>query len=255
MPKKNNTNELTEYEMDILIKKETTVGIVLLAVFIFLLIIYILLISFTVTNVYVEGNEHYTAAQIRRMVENSWYGDNSLFLAIKYRNKDITGIPFIEKMDVNVVNRNTIKIMVYEKTLAGYVEYLGDYIYFDKDGVVVESSKVRSSGIPLVTGLTFDHFVMYEQLPVENPDVFQTVLDVTQLLKKYEITPDRIYFNDKEQMTLYFDNIRVGLGETKLLEEKIQRLDAILPSLEGKSGYLEMSTYDNGNDNFTFTND
>ena len=43
------------------------------------------------------------------------------------------GVPFVEKMDVSVVDPHTIKIEVYEKALAGYVEYLGHYMYFDKD--------------------------------------------------------------------------------------------------------------------------
>lgn len=220
-----------------------------------LLTVYIILLTFTVTNVYVEGNEHYDAAEIRRIVENSWFGDNSIFLSLKYRNRSITDVPFIEKMDVDVVNRNTVRITVYEKKLAGYVDYLGCYEYFDKDGVIVESSNIRTEGVPLVTGLTFDHFIMYETLPVQDPSVFQLVLNITNLLNKYNIITDKIYFDKNKKVTLYFDNVRVGLGSEKLLEEKIQRLDAILPQIIDKSGYLEMGNYDNGNENFTFTSD
>lgn len=221
----------------------------------FLFIIYVVLIEYTVTNVYVEGNEHYDAAEIRKIVENNWFGDNSLFLSLKYKDRSITNVPFVEKMDVDVINRNTIRITVYEKKMAGYVEYLGHYEYFDKDGVVVESSNIRTEGVPLVTGLTFDHFVMYEPLPVADPSVFQLVLNITNLLNKYNITTDKIYFDKNKEVTLYFGDIRVGLGSDMLLEEKIQRLDAILPNLEGKKGYLEMGSYDKGNEDFTFTND
>ena len=42
-------------------------------VFALVVTVYIVLLSFTVTNVYVEGNQHYDAAEIRRIVENSWY--------------------------------------------------------------------------------------------------------------------------------------------------------------------------------------
>lgn len=224
-------------------------------VLVVLFAMYIILLEFTVTNVYVEGNEHYDASEIRKIVENSWFGDNSLFLSIKYKNRSITDVPFVEKMDVDVVDRNTIKITVYEKKMAGYVEYLGCYEYFDKDGVVVESSNIRTDGIPLVTGLTFDHFVMYEPLPVEDDSVFQLVLNITNLLKKYNISTDKIYFDKNKKVTLYFGGIRVGLGSDALLEEKIQRLDAILPELQGKQGYLEMGSYDKGNENFTFTSD
>ena len=63
-------------------------------------------------------------------------------------------------MDVNILTPNTIRISVYEKALAGYVEYLGRYMYFDRDGTVVESSSERTRGIPQVTGLRFDYVVV-----------------------------------------------------------------------------------------------
>lgn len=224
-------------------------GVVLLLCFGF----WLLLDSFQVTNVYVEGNEHYTSEEIRRMVETGRYGDNSLYLSLKYRNKHITDIPFIEMMDVDVVDRNTIHITVYEKTLAGYVEYLDNYMYFDKDGVIVECASVQTVGIPLVTGLSFDHMVMYEQLPVENEEIFQTILNVTQMLNKYDIAADKLHFNEKYEMMLYFGGVRVDLGSIDLLEEKIQRLAAILPLIEDRSGVVHMENYQSGDGDITMT--
>ncbi len=249
------SDEDRAYELDRRIHNLTVAGFIELVICLILLGIYHVLMVYTVRNVYVEGNAHYSAAEIRKFVETGWFYDNSFFLSLKYRNKSITDIPFVEKMDVDVVDKNTIKITVYEKTLAGYVEYLGTYVYFDKDGIVVESSKVKTDSIPLVTGLKFDHFVTYEPLPVDDPGVFQIVLNVTQLLGKYGIVCDRIYFNDNGDMTLYFGDIRVKMGDTDLLEEKVQRLDAILPQLDDMKGMLDMSSYDEGKENFTFTKD
>lgn len=80
--------------------------------------------NYTVTNVYVEGNVHYSNEEIMDMVMSGRYGNNSLILSLKYRDKSIEGIPFVEKMDVSVLDPHTVKIEVYEKALAGYVEYL-----------------------------------------------------------------------------------------------------------------------------------
>ena len=231
------------------------IGIIAGVIFILLFAAEYILEKYTVSNVIVEGNQHYSAAEIRSMVEKGKFGDNTIYLSLKYKNKSITDIPFIQKMDVSVVDRNTVKISVYEKKMAGFVEYIGSYLYFDKDGIVVESSNVKTAGIPMVSGLSFDHFVMYEQLPVDDVAVFQTVLDVTQLLNKYDISAERIYFDKNNEMTLFFGEVRVGMGEMNLLEEKVQRLTGILPSLVGEKGYLEMSTYDSGKEDFTFTKD
>lgn len=229
--------------------------VVLSVITIILSVAYYLLVNYKIENVYVTGNQHYTAEQIKDIVEKGRYGDNSIVVSLKYSDKSVTGIPFVEKMDVDVVDKNTIKITVYEKTLAGYVEYLGKYMYFDKDGVIVESSDMKTEGIPLVTGLSFDHFVMYEVLPVEDETIFQNILNITQMLNKYGIEPDKIHFDEKNRMKLYFDNVRVDIGDDSLLEEKIQRIDAIIPQLEGASGILQMSNYSEDSQNITFIKD
>ena len=100
-------------------------------------VVYFLLIHYEVRNVVVEGNKHYSSKEIQDMVMTGYLGDNSLYLSMKYKNKEISDIPFIETMDIIVTSNDTIKIMVYEKSLAGFVEYLGRYMYFDNDGVVI----------------------------------------------------------------------------------------------------------------------
>ena len=104
--------------------------------------------NYTVTTVYVEGNLHYTNEEIMEMVMDGRYGNNSIFLSLKYRDKGVDNIPFIQTMDVSVEARDTIRIKVYEKAVAGYVAYLGRYIYFDKDGIVVETAEEKTLGIP-----------------------------------------------------------------------------------------------------------
>lgn len=207
---------------------------------------------YQVTTVYVEGNIHYTNEEIMDMVMEGRLGDNSLYLALKYKNKGVDNVPFVQTMDVEILAPDTIKIIVYEKAIAGYIEHLGRYMYFDKDGIVVESSKERTSGVPQVTGLTFSHVVMYEKLPVENPEVFEDILDITQLMNKYEIQADKIRFDSTMHKTLYFGQARVSLGSNDNIGEKIMKLKAILPELEGKKGLLRMDNYSEEMQNITF---
>lgn len=242
-------------DYDRIIRVQIPLVIVLSVIFALVLTVYILLQTFQIKNVEVTGNKHYTEEQIKALVMRGRFGDNSLYLSLKYSDKSITDIPFIQTMDVEVVDRNSIKISVYEKKLAGYVEYLGKYMYFDRDGVVVETSSIKTAGVPMVAGLTFDHFVKDEPLPVENEKVFNIILNITQMLNKYDIETDRIYFDSDYNMTLYFDKVRVRLGDTNLLEEKMQMLKSILPQLEGEKGLLDFTTYDSGSQNITFTRD
>ncbi len=217
--------------------------------------VFLVLGRYTIKTIIVEGNVHYSNDEIVEIVIENGLDHNSLYLSLKYRNKDISGIPFVEKMSVSILSPDTIKITVYEKSVAGYVEYLGKYMYFDKDGIIVETSDARTEGIPQITGLNFDYVILHERLPVGNEAIFQAILDITQLLAKYEISTDKIYFDQNEEMTLYFENIRVRLGDASNIDDKIVRLKAILPQLEGETGVLRMENYDESTKNITFNKD
>ncbi|MCM1100836.1 MAG: FtsQ-type POTRA domain-containing protein [Clostridium sp.] len=208
----------------------------------------------TVRTVFVEGNVHYSEEEIKALVMDGVFGNNSLYLSMKYKNRGIEDVPFLDAMDVNILSPDTIRITVYEKALAGYVKCMGTYVYFDKDGYAVESSTIRTAGVPQVTGLDFDHMVLGQPLPVEEEyrEVFGTILDITKLLNKYELTADRIFFHSDSEITVYFGEVKVALGdETDRLEDKIVRLSRMLPGLSGRKGTLQMETYNEKGD-YTF---
>ena len=211
--------------------------------------------NYTVTTVYVEGNVHYTNEEIMEMVMGGRFGHNSLYLSMKYKDKGMEDIPFIQAMDVTIEAKDTIHITVYEKALAGYVSYLGQYIYFDKDGIVVETSTEKTAGIPQVTGLKFDHVILHEPLPVEKPEIFDEVLNITQQLERYSMTADRIYFDSDYKITLVFGEAKVALGSDVYTDEKIMKLQYILPSLLGKKGTLDMREYSEDSRSYTFEQD
>ncbi len=202
---------------------------------------------FKVESVTIEGNRHYSNEEICDMVLGDRFGQNSIYLSLKYKNKDIDDIPFIETMNVDIMSPSAIKITVYEKAVAGYVEYMGKYFYFDKDGTVIESSSTRTAGIPQVLGLDFDHIVLYDKLPVDSDEVFKQILEMTHLLEKYGIDMEKIYFDKDCNMTLYFSDARIKIGDFSYIDEKIIRLKDILPQLEGKKGVLRLDNY-NGTD-------
>lgn len=211
--------------------------------------------TYTIRTVYVEGNSHYTDQEIIDRVMTGRWGHNSLYLNFRYRHREIEDIPFVSALEVKIVTPDTVRITVYEKSLAGYVSYLGRYMYFDKDGTVVESSQEQTQGIPLVTGLAFDHVVKYEKLPIKNAKVFAEILDITQALTKYSLKADRIYFDEDSKVTLYFGEVRVKIGDDSNIDEKLSQMQAILPKLEGKRGVLQLEEYTSDTKTVTFQSD
>ena len=193
---------------------------------------------YTVRTVYVEGNVHYTEDEIMEIVMSGPLGDNSLYLSLKYRDRGIQDIPFVDVMNVSILAPDTT------------------YMYFDKDGYVVESSGIRTQGIPQITGLSFNHVVLGEQLPVEDPQVFSRIMDLTKLLNKYSLAADKIYLHSSGDITIYFGQIKVSMGsDNSHIEDKLQLLPDFLEKLQGKSGTLQMENYEEGKGKFTFKPD
>ncbi len=213
------------------------------------------LTTYTIHTVTVEGSTHYTDEEIEEIVFQNPLDNISLILSWKYRNQNIRNVAFIESIEVTVVGNDSVKIQVYEKSLAGYMEYLGQYVYFDKDGTVVEVSSQVTNGIPLVTGLKFDSVVLGETLPVENSEVFQYILELTNLINKYELTVDKIYFSPDSEMTLYIGDVMVSLGDSSLLTEKMMKLRDMYAQLDGLSGTLHLESYTSDSSVITFTRD
>lgn len=224
----------------------------LIVILIIVVILTFFLDKYKVTKVKVTGNEHYTEEQIKEMVMTGGLSNNSVYLSLKYKDKEISGIPFIESMSVEVLSPDSILITVYEKALAGCVEYLGNYMYFDRKGIVVESSTEMTKGIPHVTGLKYGYVVLYKELPVENDEIFQNILNITQLFDKYELAADRMHFDKKLNVTLYFEEVKVSLGSNESIDEKIMQISHILPELSGKKGELHMENFKSGTENITF---
>ncbi len=226
--------------------------IVLVSAGILLLGVLALYQFFTITEVKVEGNERYSEEEIKKIVMNHKYDYNTLYFWWRIKNQEIEDIPFIDTIEVSILNRNKVKIKVYEKDIVGYVRHLGYNLYFDKEGIVVESSSEQIEGIPRIKGITFDNVELYKKLPVEDEDVFKKILSLTKLLAKYEITPDSINFSKSLSVTLSFQDANVLLGTDIENDEKIVKLKQLLPDLEGMKGTLHLENYDEDMKNITF---
>ncbi len=226
--------------------------IVLIIAGIFLLGVLALCHFFTITEVEVEGNDRYSEEEIKEMVMNHKYDYNTLYFWWRMKKEEIKDIPFIDTVEVSILSRNKVKIKVYEKDIVGYVRHLGYNLYFDKEGIVVESSSEQIEGIPRIKGIAFDNVELYKKLPVEEDDVFKKILSLTKILAKYEITPDSINFSKNLSVTLSFEDANVLLGKDIENDEKIVKLKQLLPDLQGMKGTLHLENYDEDTKNITF---
>ena len=156
-------------------------------------------------------------------------------------------IPFVEKYEIDYVDRQTAKVLVHEKRVTGCVIIMGRYMFFDKDGIVVESSAACVDGIPVVTGLEFDEIVLYKKLQVQKQSLFDTILKITGLIEKNNIAVQELSFDSNYEATLQIGDITVLLGKRTSYDEALNALDGILAAMDGRTGTLDMRNYSEEN--------
>lgn len=213
----------------------------------------IVVVSVNVTQVTVTGNNRYTSEQIQKILFPGQWDRNSVYCYYKNRFQEHEKIPFVEDYKIVFQGPTKVEVIIYEKSIVGYVSYMSSYMYFDKDGIIVESANTKLEGIPWITGLKFGHIILYQPLPLENRDIFNEILNLTQVLSIYQMPVDKIQYNSRGEATLNMGEIEVILGDNSDINGKIAELNDMLPELKGLSGTLHLDTYDETNSSMTYT--
>lgn len=216
----------------------------LIAGVILVLVLAIVLVSVRITEITVTGNERYTDEQMIEILFPDQLSRIPVICYLRNRFQEHETIPFVEDYKIVFQGPGRVEIIVYEKSVVGYVSYMSSYMYFDKDGIIVESANEKLPGIPWITGLKFGQIVLYQKLPVESDEIFREILNLTQILSVYEMQVDKIRYNSFGEATLYMGEIEVILGDNESLNGKVAELNDMLPQLAGRSGVLYLDSYD-----------
>ena len=209
--------------------------------------------SIQITEVTVTGNSRCDSEEITRILFPTAKERSLIYCYLSDRLKDHKKIPYVEDYDLVFESPTHVEVIVYEKSIVGYLRYMSSYMYFDKDGIIVDSTNEKLAGVPEVTGLEFGHIALYAPLPVADPKVFDEILSLTQALYDYDIQVDEIRFGARNQVTLKIGEIVVELGDSSSMNGKISVLHDTLPVLQGQAGTLYLDSYDEANTSRTYT--
>lgn len=193
-------------------------------------------------NITVDGLTRYTKEEFLGKLEQGFFTSLTPFFCLSdtFSQKEI---PFVEQYEIDYVNRQSARILVHEKRVTGCVVIMGRYMFFDKDGIVVESTNARMDDIPVITGLEFNEIVLYQKLNVQKQSLFNTILQITRLVEQNGISVQEIAFDSGYEVTLYLDNVTVLLGKQTSYDEALNALAGILESVQGRTGTLDMRNY------------
>ena len=226
---------------------------ILLIVVILLMAAFIYISTFKIIDIKVSGCSKVDEQVIIDAIREQSFADNTIVLYFQNKIKPIDDIPFVAKIDIEFVSRNEISVTVYEKSVAGCVEYMDGYVYFDKDGIVLESSQEIIEGVPCIRGLNFTEWEMGKKLPIDNESKFKSILSITQLIDKYGLDIDGIKFTAENEIILYHDGITIELGKGDNLAIQMMNLGSILENLEGMEGILYMKDFDSNDSTASFS--
>lgn len=195
---------------------------------------------FQLKDITVIGSSRYNEQQIIERLVNTEVDKNTLILYLKYKYFTDIKIPFVEKMSYHLIDRNSINIRVYDKRIIGCIEFMDDYLYFDKDGVIVESTSSRLYDIPLIKGLKYQKIVLNEKLEVQKEELYDVILNLTQQIEKRELEVDTITFNKQYEVTVGLGDINAMLGKRSTYDEILAKLKNIAVEAEGQKLTIDM---------------
>lgn len=215
----------------------------------------IFLLLFQVREIEVDGNRYLTKQEVADWMNRDELSSNAVYQMWKYHFSDYELLPAMEGVKVGMKNPWTLKVVVKEKRIVGYIMPGDEFVYFDKDGIVLAKTREWWDDVPRIEGLSVSKVTVFEELPVSqaNKKAFQKLLDMSENLKRCELTPERIVCMDSD-LYLYFGQVCVIVGNENLAE-RIAQISPILEKSGDQKGTLHLENYRLDNTTSSFEKD
>lgn len=200
----------------------------------------------------IKGNTYHSDDEILRIITEGKNYDNALRFYLKLKYGEKIRAPFINEIEVDLLDLNRLSIRIFEKNIVGAFPYMGEYVCFDKDGIMVGSITEKRDDVPIIEGIFYNKVVFNEVMDTNNPELFDIILNLTQLIKKYEVLIQKIQFDKEMRVVLESEKIKINLGKRTHYDEQISNLPEILSKTKGMEGVLKMEEYSIGNQKVIF---
>lgn len=220
------------------------------------IIVLAFLLLFHVQKIEVKGIEYCTENDVVEWLKEDKYAVNTVYAWWKYNYTDVEQLPSVKSAKVTLRNPWTIRVTVKEKQLSGYIDYDSKYLYFDKEGTASLVTTDKLANAAYIEGMDVDasKVKLGKVLPVSDKAVFKQFVEISRLLVKYSLSPDRITCSGND-ISVYFGEVEVQLG-SKNYEERLAQVPPILQKLNEKypdtAGILHLENYDSASEAIRF---
>ncbi|MBQ7265779.1 MAG: FtsQ-type POTRA domain-containing protein [Firmicutes bacterium] len=214
--------------------KGKTVKILIVVLFLLIVCLPMLFLPvFRVEKIMITGNKILSEEEIRQLLTDS-EGKNILLFNTWGSADNIKKNKYVQSASVERAFPSTIIVRVKEYKVRAYVRYMGDYLYLNDDGRVIDVCPDMKWKLPVLTGLDFQNFKIGEKLKVENRVGFNTMVDLSMLFEKYSILSDivEVDISDITDIHLYVGKIDVEFGSMDNANRKILTLIEVVKKLD-----------------------
>lgn len=214
---------------------------------------------FQLKQIEVTGNKYCSGQEVIDWVKSGEYSDNSLYVLWKYNQTDMEQLPSVESVKVKLKSPWKVQVQVKEKTYIGRIDYNGQFLYFDREGIASLQTADIIEGVPYIEGMDVDPAAVKigKALPGTDSKLFEEIGRISELLVEYELTPEKISCTGND-LTIHFGGIRVMVGSSGF-EEKLAQVPPILSKMSelyaDQTGTLHLENYNTSDTSIRFVPD
>ena len=203
----------------------------------------VILMTFNFEKSVIYGNTKYSQEQIESFITRGHLGENTFVMALKFHNRKVRDIPFVDRIDIDIISPSTVRVNIKEKPLDGCIYYKKKNVYFSKEGMIETVSGRDIENVTRINGVVLTHSTEGKQVLAKNQLGLDLSLSLLREMDKYGIHADSIEVDDRSAITAVFGDVRVKLGKSGF-EQKMYKIHQILPDLAGRSGTIYMNLFE-----------
>ena len=203
---------------------------------------------FSVKNLNVENNVHYTEAQIAE-IAGIVKGENIFLVRVSEVAKLLEEDPYIRKAEVSWDLPDGLNIILDERKENVLIEYEEGFVIVDFDGVILRTTGERLI-MPVIAGLTPINPVPGSALKAEEAGLLKPALDFIKFVGENDFYVKRLYLGGVIPKVYIFDRLVIE-GELKHIEKNIKEVKRIIADLDSQGIIRGTVSVNSGSSSFS----
>lgn len=204
-----------------------------------LIVVLILVYSIKIDKINIINNSNHNDSELVNQIFGSKNNINSLSFFLRDKILPHKEIIYVERYEINWRSPIEVDLIVYTKPIIGYIKFMSNYFYFDKDGYVCESSSEKKQGIAEFTGLKIDNITLNQKLKIKDKNYMDSILNISDNMAMFDNLPiDLVNYVSISDIRLKLYEIEVRLGDNGYMETKFSVLSDMIDKIKDKKGIL-----------------